>query len=313
VSRSIHIVANPAAGQESLDIKALNKLFLECNIDWDISFTKSAGDAKRMAEAAADAGVDVIAAYGGDGTVAEAASGLIGRDIPFGIIPGGTANVMSVELGIPTNLLQACQLFCEEELTVRPVDVGEVGDRHFLLRLSVGIEAKMVEGADRALKDRLGLLAYGLSALRAIADPVVSHYRFVLDGKVFEEEGIACIVANSGNLGLKGLRLAPTIDVSDGLLDVVLVNQANISTVGALIASILGQDVVESADSFEDAESRVIRHWQAKEIEIQTEPADSVQCDGEMIGSTPKSIRVLAGALKVVTPLSVLENGFNGR
>ena len=191
--RRVHIIANPAAGQGNFNIKELNSRFAAGNIDWEVFFTKKWGDAQIFARRALEEGVDVVVAYGGDGTVAEVGGALVGSGVPLGILPGGTANVMSIELGIPTDFGEACSVLCHEELTLRPVDVGKVDDLFFLLRLSIGLEARMVEGADRTLKDRLGTLAYGLSALRALAAPEIIRFEFELDGQVISEEGIACV------------------------------------------------------------------------------------------------------------------------
>src|SRR5690554_2424284 len=102
--RSIHIITNPAAGQDRPFLNVFNKTFQEAGIDWELLITKKPGDAARFAQDAVKAGVDVVAAYGGDGTVGEVAGALHGTNQPLAILPGGTANVMSVELGIPGDL-----------------------------------------------------------------------------------------------------------------------------------------------------------------------------------------------------------------
>src|SRR5262249_1448703 len=103
------------------------------------------------------------------------ASGLIGSQVPLAILPGGTANVMSVELGIPNDLMQACALVSGEERAFRQVDMGQVNDHTFLLRAGVGFEADRVQGASRELKDRIGSLAYTVSALQALANSRPTH------------------------------------------------------------------------------------------------------------------------------------------
>jgi diacylglycerol kinase family enzyme len=230
---------------------------------------------------------------------------MVGSDVPLAILPGGTANVMSVELGIPLAFGEALNVICYEELTLRPVDVGVVDDRHFMLRLSMGLEARMVEGADRNLKDRLGTLAYALSALKALAAPQIIRYEFELDGQSLSEEGIACVIANSANLGRAGLQLAPDVTVSDGFLDVFVVNTANMPTVMSALGGILGQEgnsVVAEEVGAVASQARTIRHWRAKEVTVATSPVSSVQCDGEMIGDTPKKVSVLPAAIQVVVP-----------
>jgi len=168
----------------------------------------------------------------------------------------------------------------------------------------MGLEARMVEGADRTLKDRFGTLAYALSALKAIATPELMRFEFVIDGQAHSEEGIACVIANSANLGVAGLQLAPDVNVADGLLDIFVVNNTSLPTIMSMLSGILGQDtkvtLAEELGSQPD-QPRPIRHWQAKEVVVQSTPVSSVQCDGEMIGETPKNISILAAALQVVT------------
>lgn len=306
--RRIHVIANPAAGQGSFDIKTLNDLFYEADIDWEVKFTKHWQDGDRFAKAALAEGVDAVAVYGGDGTVADVAGGLAGTDVPLAILPGGTANVMSVELGIPPAFADALRVIAAPKWSTRPVDLGVVDGRFFMLRLSMGLEAKMVAGADRVLKDRLGTLAYTLSALQALREPEVVRYQFELDGVAVEEEGIACVIANSANLGLAGIQLAPNVDICDGMLDVFVISKATLPTVVTLLAGILGRDEVERVDEpmaarTDDADlPRNVRHWQAKRISVVTEPSSQVQCDGEMIGNTPKQIGIVPAAVRVIVP-----------
>ncbi len=303
--RRVYVIANPAAGQGNFDVRDLNARFSDADIEWEILFTKKWGDGATLTRRALDEGADVVAAYGGDGTVAEIGGVLAGSGVPLAILPGGTANVMAVELGIPLPFGEAINVICYEELTLRPVDVGKVDDRHFMLRLSMGLEARMVEGADRNLKDRLGTLAYAFSAMKAISTPKVIRYEFEIDGKSLSEEGIACVIANSANLGRAGWQLSPDVKVSDGMLDVFVINDRSLPTVMSLISGILGQETkpVEAEEvGAEPSQPRPIRHWQAKEVVVHSTPASSVQCDGEMIGDTPKKISVLAAAVRVVVP-----------
>jgi diacylglycerol kinase family enzyme len=163
----------------------------------------------------------------------------------------------------------------------------------------------MVEGADRSLKDRLGTLAYALSALKAITTPEVIHFEFEIDGQQLTEDGIACVVANSANLGRAGWQLAPDVTVSDGMLDVFVVNKATMPTVMSLISGILGQeknDVSAEEVGAQPSQARSIRHWRAKDVVVRSVPVCNVQCDGEMIGDTPKNISILPAALQVVVP-----------
>ena len=92
MSKRVQVIINPTAGQDQAILGILNQVFHDAGFAWDVSITNKAGDARRFARAAALAGIDVVAAYGGDGTVMEVASGLIGSTVPLAIFPGGTAN-----------------------------------------------------------------------------------------------------------------------------------------------------------------------------------------------------------------------------
>jgi diacylglycerol kinase family enzyme len=250
--KHIHVIINPATRQDRPLLGILNSQFHSAGIDWDVFITKKVGDARRLAQASALAGVDAVAVYGGDGTVMEAASGLVGTEVPLAIFPGGTANVLSVELGIPGDLTEACALACSGRSAVRRVDLGQVGVT-ILLSVGVGFAATVIEGADRELKKRFGMLAYWLSGFQALREPAMARYRLTLDGQQIDTEGITCMIANSGNLGQLGLKLSPSINVSDGLLDVIC-------SAGSILGSFLSvaAHVVAGNDAAEPI------HWQAR-------------------------------------------------
>jgi YegS/Rv2252/BmrU family lipid kinase len=291
--KRVQVIVNPAAGKDTPILGILNKVFSEAEVDWDVYVTKGPGDAHRFAREAVSAGVDVVAVNGGDGTLMEVASGLMDTNIPMAILPGGTANVMSIELAIPSDIAEACALVTADDLgTVRPVDMGLVGKHTFMLRVGMGLEAAMVQGADRDMKSRVGSLAYVLSALQAFNNPQLARYLLTLDGKEIEVEGITCMVANSGNLGSPGLRMAPNIDVSDGLLDVIVIRRGDLGALLSVAASVVAGN--------ENAEP--LQHWQARNIRVVAAPVQPVQVDGEMLTQTPVEVKVLPQILKVIVP-----------
>jgi YegS/Rv2252/BmrU family lipid kinase len=292
MARKIHVIVNPASGQPQPILHTLNGVFHPLGIDWEVFITKQSGDAERYARQAAEAGVDVVAAFGGDGTVMEAARGLFGTQTPLAILPGGTANLMSVELGIPKNLAQAVAIAADLKSRVRVVDAGLFGGKtYFLLRVSFGFGARKVEIADRDLKDRYGVLAYSIGALKALTQTHLAHYRLTLDGQSYEAQGVTCLVDNAGNIGFAGLGLK-SILVDDGLLDVIVVRDARVKSFIAIGAGISGAKL----------NPEYIQHWQAREISIEADPPQPVVIDGELAGQTPVSVRVVPGLVRVLTP-----------
>jgi YegS/Rv2252/BmrU family lipid kinase len=300
VASSVFVVINPASGQDRPVLGTLNRVFQAAGIHWDVGLTKRAGDGLRLAREAVIAGASTVAVYGGDGTVMEVATALSGTGIPLAIFPGGTANVMSIELGIPGDLEQAVALVCSDARQIRTIDMGRLSDSRgnqqmFMLRLSIGYFARMTEGAAREAKNRMGWLAYALSALGALPLAEVAHYRIEMDGEMTEVEGVSCVIANSGSLGVPGLTLSRRMSVSDGLLDVVVMRNA---------------DLIEAARVIGNSLSGVenLPHWQGREVTVYAEPAQPIECDGEIIPTTPVTASIVPQALRVIVPNAATVN-----
>lgn len=294
----VRVIVNPSAGQDEPILNTLNTTFRAAGVDWDILITKEAGDGRRLTEEALAAGADVIAAYGGDGTVMEVASVLAGTHIPLAILPGGTANVIAAELGVPPDLAGALALINHEAAVIQAMDVGQVGEYRFLTRIGMGLEVAVIEETDREAKSRLGWLAYALTLLQKLTDPPVARYRLLIDGREIEAEGLMCVVANSGtfspNTGVAGrpLSLGPEVSVNDGLLDVVVIRRSNLASLLSVAASLVaGNDKAEP-----------LERWPAREVTVMSDPPQGVQCDGEIIGMTPVTARVAPQALRVIVP-----------
>jgi len=292
MAKKVHIIVNPASGQPQPVLHTLNSVFHPAGIDWDVFITKQSGDALRYTREAVEAGVDVIAANGGDGTVMEVAHGVKGTSVPMAILPGGTANLVSVELGIPKDLQKATELIASEDSRVRKVDMGKIGDEYFLLRIGMGIAAEKVRIADREMKDRFGLAAYSIAGVQAIIGSEVARYKLTLDGQKIESEGVTCIIDNAGNMGVSEIKPARDVDMSDGLLDVILVHDLGAKAVTSAVSSIAGRS----------PDPNKIQHWQARHITIETDPPLNVQVDGEMRGQTPITVEVIPAVVSVLTP-----------
>lgn len=292
--RRVHVITNPAAGKRQPLLAILNDIFQANQVDWEVFVTKQSGDAQRLAQESAQAGVDLVAACGGDGTVMEVANGLIGTDVPMAIFPSGTANVMSLELGIPLDIAQAVALASEGNNTLRAVDMGQANNSNFLLRIGIGMEAHIILRTEREAKTRWGNLAYILTGLAELTNPTVANYVMVLDGLRMEVDAISVMVANSGNMGIQGVNIVPGVDVSDGMLDVVVIRRGDLPSLLTIARSSF-LDPQEIPDS--------VLHWKTREVQITAKPEQLVQADGEDIGVTPLSVRILPRAVKIVCPI----------
>jgi YegS/Rv2252/BmrU family lipid kinase len=285
----IYVVINPASGQPKPVLHTINSVFRAAGVDWDARITKDSGDGARFAQEAVAAGADVVVAFGGDGTVMEVASALMGSEVPVAILPGGTANVMSVELGIPDDLEAAAKIACGQSSHVRAVDMGQVGDRTFMLRVGLGFAADHVLGATREMKDQYGKLAYTVSALKVLEDLPVARYTLTLDGEQVELTGVTCRVDNSANMGMPGFVASTKTNVSDGLLDVTVIRDAGAESLYSIVASAAGHGTPNP---------EVFFHRQAREMEIASDPPQRVIGDGEEWGQSPISVKVLPSAVR---------------
>jgi diacylglycerol kinase (ATP) len=291
MSKRIHVVINPAAGQPEPILHILNNVFRPADVQWDISITHELGDATRQARQAAEDGADIVVAYGGDGTVMEVANGLVGTEVALGVVPGGTGNVLSIELEIPQASEEAAQLLVSPH-KVRKVDVGQSGDRSFLLRAYVGFDAQRIQLTTREMRDRYGKMAYLIAALKAIPESEAIRFNLTLDDEEVECEGFTCIVQNAGNMGLRGLTLAPGVSIDDGLLDVVVIHGLDPLSLASALGSIV--DTPLDPDRF--------HHWQARDLTIATDSPHAVIGDGESWGETPVTMKALPGAVRVIAP-----------
>jgi YegS/Rv2252/BmrU family lipid kinase len=294
--KNVRVILNPSAGSKNPPLREFNNLFRESNFEWDLVITQGRCDGLCLADQAIKDGADLIAAYGGDGTVMEVASGLKNTGIPLAILPGGTGNILSIELGIPQNLQEACALITQPEKSrLRSIDLGLTNHKRapaFALRAGVGLEAAMLEGTDRELKERYGIFAYIMGATQALHNVKEAHYNLVLDGEPFECTGISCLIANAGYFGVPGLVLDPKIKIDDGFLDVFVLRKMDFVQLFSLAATIV------SGNELKDK----TLHWQVKSVSIEADPIQSTQADGEMLGESPLEIKVGKEALQVLVP-----------
>jgi YegS/Rv2252/BmrU family lipid kinase len=294
--KNVLVILNPTAGSKNPPLRLFNNLFHKSNFEWDLAITKERCDGICLAEKAIKDGADIVAAYGGDGTVMEVASGLKDVDIPMAILPGGTGNILSIELGIPQNLEEACKLITQPEKSkIRAIDLGITNDEKvpaFALRAGVGLEAAMLKGTDRELKERYGIFAYIMGATQALHNIKEAHYNLVLDGEPVECSGLTCLIANAGYFGVPGLVLDPKVKIDDGLLDVFVLRKMDLVQLFSLAATIVGKNELKD-QAF---------HRQVKSVTIESDPVQSTQADGEMWGISPIEIKVEKGGLKVIVP-----------
>jgi diacylglycerol kinase family enzyme len=184
VKRRMLIIVNPYATTVSDRLRHLVVYALQGRFEVDAVDTEARGHATELCREAAHEGYDVVVAFGGDGTVNEAANGLVGSPTPLTCLPGGSANVFGKMLGIPGELVDATEhlLALADDWRPRRVDLGvvsasdqegnRIADRRcFTFASGLGVDASVVERVDAnpRLKARLGAYYFTWVALRTFA------------------------------------------------------------------------------------------------------------------------------------------------
>jgi YegS/Rv2252/BmrU family lipid kinase len=287
--KHIHFIINPASGKAEPILAYINQAFDHSDTKWDVSVTqrhKSAVDiAKKLIGK-----TDLIAVYGGDGCVTGTAAALHLTDTPMAIIPGGTANVMAKELAIPLDTMAALELL-KTRHRLKAVDMGLVNGHPFLLRVNLGIMADMILQADRELKNNIGQLAYGVTAIKTIADAKPLKYKLEIDGQLTEETGVSLTITNSGNIGIGGFDLLPGISITDGLLDVILMKDNNLTSVLKVAGSTLLQNPTEA-----------LKHWTCKNIVVHMDAEQAFIRDDCEQKAKKLTIKVMPAAINILVP-----------
>src|SRR5437763_7802945 len=165
------IIVNPYATTVSDRLKNLVVYALRGSYQVEAVETESRDHATALCREAARQRYDVVVAFGGDGTVNEAANGLVGSNTPLSCLPGGSTNVFSRLLGIPNDVVDATEhlLRMADEFNPRRVDTGLMNGRHFTFASGIGLDASVVERVDRRpkLKARYGEYFFTYAALAA--------------------------------------------------------------------------------------------------------------------------------------------------
>ncbi|HTD08455.1 MAG TPA: diacylglycerol kinase family protein [Solirubrobacteraceae bacterium] len=199
--RRMLIIVNPYATTVSDRLRHLVVYALQGRFEVDAVDTEARGHATELCREAAHEGYDVVVAFGGDGTVNEAANGLLGSPTPLCCLPGGSANVFGKMLGIPGDVVDATEhlLAMADDWRPRMVDLGVVNGRCFTFASGLGLDASVVERVDAnpKLKARLGPYFFTWVAVTTFLRRYLLHPpRLEVDAAGKRLEGVTAIVQN---------------------------------------------------------------------------------------------------------------------
>jgi diacylglycerol kinase family enzyme len=299
------VIVNPYATTVSDRLRNLVVYALQGRYEVDAIDTEGRDHATTLTREAAQEGYDVVVAFGGDGTVNEAANGLARSSTPLTCLPGGATNVFCRMLGIPGDIVDATEhlLRIADDWRPRAVDLAHVNGRGFTFSGGIGLDASVVRRVDAhpRLKARLKQSYFTWAAVTTFAkDYLIQPPRLEVEADGETLRGVTVVVQN-GNLytyyGSRPLHVAEDVELDDGTIGVMVLERAAPVDMPTVTARLLSQRL------------RMVDHRRVSGFttssDVRVVSADGrpvpIQVDGDYIGDAAEAVfGVWPGALRVV-------------
>ncbi|WP_456407503.1 diacylglycerol/lipid kinase family protein [Caldithrix abyssi] len=292
--RTFLFILNPISGlkknKKSIEQIIHKEFQAHSTIDYQIQYTQFPGHARQLAREAAAQNVSVVVAVGGDGTMNEVASSLVGTETVLGIIPRGSGNGYARSLKIPLKVKQAIRVLQYGQ--VKQVDVGKINEFYFFGVAGVGFDAYI--GAQFQAFGLRGPLPYFYIGVREYFRYSYEGFTLKFNGQSLHVNPLLITVANTPQYGMNA-TIAPQAKVDDGILELCVLNPMSVFK-AAMELHHLFDGTIEKVKAY--------RHFSVKEVEIEREYEKGVfHTDGEpRMGPRVLKISVLPQKIKVLVP-----------
>ncbi len=287
--KRILIIYNPSAGRFNRGhfgkvVSELDRL----GCDVTIEQTTRRGDAEALAKLADPARVDAVVAAGGDGTIGEVLNGLLGRGLPLGIIPLGTANVLAAEIGLPPDPQAIASIIAAgTRLRCYP---GLAEDRLFLMMAGVGFDAHVVKNTSPVLKSIAGKGAYIWATVRQLLRRPPGPYTVIVQGQSF---AAASVVVGNGHFYGGRYMCTPDARLDEPVFQICLFRDGGAWATLRYIFGLLGGKLPAMAN---------VTLLKTDHLRIEGPPGDPVQGDGDLVGALPLDIRIADITVDLLAP-----------
>jgi diacylglycerol kinase family enzyme len=299
--RSFAFLVNPAAGGGAAPEAAVPvaRLLREAGASVEVTYSPGPLAMAALVDQAVSRG-DVVVSVGGDGMVASLAGPVSDRGGVLGLVPAGRGNDFARMLNVPEDHAGQAHLL----LTSQPSPVDLVswapseGERRVVAgSVYAGVDARAAEIVHRSHRMPTAL-QYPVAAVRSLLTYHAGHYRLSVDGVATEHLAATVVVANSRFYG-KGMQIAPAAEVTDGLLDIVVIEAASRRTLLRALPTVYSGAHVDRPE---------VRLYRGRRIEIAGDSRTPIPVggDGEPLGrlpglaGAPAVVEVLPGALQML-------------
>lgn len=292
----IKVIINAAGGSfsENETLETVQRAFEDAGVEAQIHLAKSGREVSALAEKASSGSCEIIVGGGGDGTLALVATAALSGGKIFGVLPLGTLNHFSKDLGIPQDIPSAVAAIASAK--TRKIDVGEVNGRKFINNSSIGLYPRIVRHRE-AQQERLGRgkwYAAWLAAIRVFRRSPFFRIQFKLEGRSFNRKVPFVFVGNNlYEMDLYNIGSRQNLD--EGVLSVYFLHRGGRwGVVELLFRTLIG--LLKQWRDFEGIETEAITiDTRKKKI--------MVALDGEVVVmETPLEYRILPKALTVIVP-----------
>lgn len=225
MKRKIRFIVNPKSGvQRKYDIPALIEKYIDkTQFDIDIAHTAFKKHAKTIAAEAVLEGFDIVCAVGGDGSVHEVGTALIGTKTLLAIIPAGSGNGLARHLGIPMDFVAAIQTINNSKEDI--MDTVLVNDKVFLNVGGYGFDAVIAKGFENHV--RRGFWGYVKLVTKQCFSYKSTHFSIDINGEKREGKLFLCTIANANEYG-NGFCISPNSGVKDGMIEMCMLKPFNL-------------------------------------------------------------------------------------
>lgn len=222
----IHFIINPIAGSGNHNIskKMLQTFFDHNEYEITVKFSVYKNHTTELTLESIEQKAQIIVACGGDGTINEVASCILGSPIILGIIPLGSGNGLASNLKIPKKIHKAIAIIKRQE--IKKIDAGSLNDRFFFSNTGVGFDAHVIKHYEESNNRKLfSYVTAVFKSLKNIND--TRELEVNINEEIFKVKPFMVFISNSNELGYN-VSLTPKASLVDGLLDIIIVSRLNI-------------------------------------------------------------------------------------
>lgn len=289
--KNVVFIINPIAGKgDGRKVgEKIEKKLVGWDRDFEIKYTERPGHGGEIASEAASKGAYAVIAVGGDGTVNEIASSLVGTDTALGIIPRGSGNGLAYHLGIPKNLDKALSVIRNPK--VLTIDTATFNGHPFFCTAGVGYDAKVA--MEYANSGSRGLVTYARKVMSVWHDYQPQEYHISTENADFVVKAFLVTIGNANQWG-NHFHITPKASISDGLLDITIIHPVSLAQALPLPLQMMDKHILNNhhVDSLLARNVRIQRNGPDKQAHYDGE---ALNIEGDIdIRIVPSSLNVLS-------------------